>query len=346
MSAAAALERLWYGTRLRAWPLLPLAALYAAAIALRRALYSIGLLRGRRAAVPVIVVGNLTVGGTGKTPVAAWLARELGLRGHRVGVVLRGYGGDWSGPPRVVEADDDAAVVGDEALLHVRRAPHVVVIGADRAAAAAIASGRGADVIVCDDGLQHLALARDFEIVVVDADRGFGNGWMLPAGPLREPSSRIERVDAMVATHRGGPGAHAPRPRGPWTVEARLVPGAAVNIASGERRDLVSFRGGRVHALAAIGNPAQFFEALAARGLEFDAHALPDHSALDPRALPWPAGATVLMTEKDAVKCAGYAQSGWWYVELEVELEREAARDLVSMVLERTGLTGAGVKLG
>ena len=346
MSAAAALERLWYGTRLRAWPLLPLAALYAAAIALRRALYSIGLLRGRRAAVPVIVVGNLTVGGTGKTPVAAWLARELGLRGHRVGVVLRGYGGDWSGPPRVVEADDDAAVVGDEALLHVRRAPHVVVIGADRAAAAAIASGRGADVIVCDDGLQHLALARDFEIVVVDADRGFGNGWMLPAGPLREPASRIERVDAMVATHRGGPGAHAPRPRGPWTVEARLVPGAAVNIASGERRDLVSFRGGRVHALAAIGNPAQFFEALAARGLEFDAHALPDHSALDPRALPWPAGATVLMTEKDAVKCAGYAQSGWWYVELEVELEREAARDLVSMVLERTGLTGAGVKLG
>ena len=346
MSAAAALERLWYGTRLRAWPLLPLAALYAAAIALRRALYSIGLLRGRRAAVPVIVVGNLTVGGTGKTPVAAWLARELGLRGHRVGVVLRGYGGDWSGPPRVVEADDDAAVVGDEALLHVRRAPHVVVIGADRAAAAAIASGRGADVIVCDDGLQHLALARDFEIVVVDADRGFGNGWMLPAGPLREPASRIERVDAMVATHRGGPGAHAPRPRGPWTVEARLVPGAAVNIASGERRDLVSFRGGRVHALAAIGNPAQFFEALAARGLEFDAHALPDHSALDPQALPWPAGATVLMTEKDAVKCAGYAQSGWWYVELEVELEREAARDLVSMVLERTGLTGAGVKLG
>ena len=346
MSAAAALERLWYGTRLRAWPLLPLAALYAAAIALRRALYSIGLLRGRRAAVPVIVVGNLTVGGTGKTPVAAWLARELGLRGHRVGVVLRGYGGDWSGPPRVVEADDDAAVVGDEALLHVRRAPHVVVIGADRAAAAAIASGRGADVIVCDDGLQHLALARDFEIVVVDADRGFGNGWMLPAGPLREPASRIERVDAMVATHRGGPGAHAPRPRGPWTVEARLVPGAAVNIASGERRDLVSFRGGRVHALAAIGNPAQFFEALAARGLEFDAHALPDHSALDPQALPWPAGATVLMTEKDAVKCARYAQPRYSYLELQVELEHEAASAIVSMVIERTGLTGAGVKLG
>lgn len=346
MSAAAALERLWYGSRLRAWPLLPLAALYAAVVGLRRVLYSIGLFRRRHVAAPVIVVGNLTVGGTGKTPVAAWLAREIGLRGHRVGVVLRGYGGDWSGSARVVEAADDPAVVGDEALLHARRAPHVVVIGADRAGAAAIAVGRGADVVICDDGLQHLALARDFEIAVVDADRGFGNGWMLPAGPLREPASRIERVDAMVVTRRGGPGGRAPQARGPWTVEARLVPGTAVNLASGERRDLAAFRGRPLHALAAIGHPAQFFAALAARGLEFEAHELPDHSALDPQALPFPDDATVLMTEKDAVKCAGYARAGWWYVELEVELERDAARDLVSMVLERTGLTGAGVKLG
>jgi tetraacyldisaccharide 4'-kinase len=346
MSAAAALERLWYGTRLLAWPLLPLAAVYAAVIAVRRGLYSVGLLRRRRVAAPVVVVGNLTVGGTGKTPVAAWLAREIGRRGHRVGVVLRGYGGNWSGAPRVVEAGDDPAVVGDEALLHARRAPHVVVIGADRAGAAAIAIGRGADVVICDDGLQHLALERDLEIAVVDADRGFGNGWVLPAGPLREPASRIERVDAMVLTRRGGPGARAPKPRGPWTVEARLVPGAAVNLLSGERRDLDAFRGRPLHALAAIGHPAQFFAALAARGLEFEAHALPDHSAPDPQALPFPPDATVLMTEKDAVKCAGYARSGWWYVELEVELEREPARDFLAMVLERTGLTGAGVKLG
>ena len=346
MSAAAALERLWYGTRLRAWPLLPLAALYGMIVALRRALYAAGLFRRRRVAAPVIVVGNLTVGGTGKTPVAAWLAREIGRRGHRVGVVLRGYGGSWSGLPRVVDAGDDPAVVGDEALLHARRSPHVVVIGADRAGAAAIAIGRGADVVVCDDGLQHFALERDLEIAVVDAERGFGNGWMLPAGPLREPAARIERVDAMVATRRGGAGLQMPRPRGPWTVEARLLPGAAVNLASGERRDLDSFRGRRLHALAAIGHPGQFFAALAARGLEFEAHALPDHAALDPQALPWPAGASVLMTEKDAVKCAGYAQAEWWYVELEVEIERDAARDLVAMVLERTGLTGAGVKLG
>ena len=346
MSAAAALERLWYGSRFRAWPLLPLTVLYAAVVAVRRGLYALGLRRRRRVDAPVIVVGNLTVGGTGKTPVAAWLARELGRRGHHVGVVLRGYGGDWSGPPRVVEAADDPAVVGDEALLHARRAPHVVVIGADRAGAAAIAIGRGADVVVCDDGLQHLALARDLEIAVVDADRGFGNGWMLPAGPLREPAARLERVDAMVLTRRGGRGGREPRPRGPWTVEARLVPGAAVNLLSGERCELDAFRGRALHALAAIGHPAQFFAALAARGLEFDAHALPDHAALDPEALPFPPDATVLMTEKDAVKCAGCAQSGWWYVELVVEIERESARDLVAMVLERTGLTGAGVKLG
>jgi tetraacyldisaccharide 4'-kinase len=346
MNVAAALERLWYGTRLRAWPLLPLAALYAFAIALRRVLYAIGLLRQRRVEAPVVVVGNVTVGGTGKTPVAAWLARELGLRGHRVGVVLRGYGGSWSGPPRVVEANDDPLAVGDEALLHARRGPHVVVIGADRVGAAGIAIGRGADVVVCDDGLQHLRLARDVEIAVVDADRGVGNGWMLPAGPLREPASRLEHVDAVVVTRRGGAGERAPRLRGPWTVEARLRPGAAVNLLSGERRELDAFRGRPLHALAAIGNPGQFFAALAALGLEFEAHALADHAAPDPGALPFPDGSTVLMTEKDAVKCAGYAQAGWWYVELEVELERTAARDFVALVLERTGLTGAGVKLG
>ncbi|MFO1407247.1 MAG: tetraacyldisaccharide 4'-kinase [Steroidobacteraceae bacterium] len=346
MSAAAAFERLWYGSRARAWPLLVLALPYAFVIAVRRALYAIGLFRRRHVAAPVVVVGNLTVGGTGKTPVAAWLARELSLRGRRVGVVLRGYGGRWDGPPRVVEATDDPAVVGDEALLHARRSPHVVVIGADRAGAAGIAVGRGAEVVVCDDGLQHLALARDLEIVVVDGGRGFGTGWLLPAGPLREPASRLERADVLVVTRRGGSVDRAPRARGPYSIEARLVPGAAVNLRTGERRELAAFGGRPLHALAAIGHPEQFFAALSAAGLRFEPHRLPDHAALDPQALPFPADATVLMTEKDAVKCASYARAGWWYVELDVEVGRDDARDLVARVLERTGLTGAGVKLG
>ncbi len=152
--------------------------------------------------VPVVVVGNLTVGGTGKTPIALWLGRQLQLRGHRVGIVMRGYGARHSGAPRVVTAADDAAEVGDEALLHARRGPQVVVIGADRVAAARLAVEQGARIVVCDDGLQHLRLARDYEIAVVDAARGFGNRLLLPAGPLREPASRIETVDAVVLARR------------------------------------------------------------------------------------------------------------------------------------------------
>ncbi len=224
MRLEAALQRLWYGPAWRSVPLWPLEALYRVVGAVRRMAYSSGAWRARRASRSVIVVGNLTVGGTGKTPVAAWLAQELGRAGHTVGVVLRGYGGTHRGAPRVVRSDDAPDEVGDEALLHARRGPHVVVIGADRFAAAETAAQAGADVIVCDDGLQHLALARDFEIVVADAKRGFGNGHQLPAGPLRESARRLESVDALVLTHRGPPGGAAPGPDHPLRVDVRLQP--------------------------------------------------------------------------------------------------------------------------
>ena len=193
--------------------------------------------------VPVVVVGNLTVGGTGKTPIALWLGRQLQLRGHRVGIVLRGYGARHSGAPRVVTAADDPAEVGDEALLHARRGPQVVVIGADRVAAARLAVEQGARIVVCDDGLQHLRLARDYEIAVVDAARGFGNRLLLPAGPLREPASRLETVDAVVLARRGASAESALRPRRPFVAEARFDSGPAVNLRSGERRELATFRG-------------------------------------------------------------------------------------------------------
>jgi tetraacyldisaccharide 4'-kinase len=346
MSLDSGLQRVWYGPAWISLPLWPLGWIFRLVVALRRALYSTGLLRRHRIPVPVIIVGNLTVGGTGKTPITAWLARQLALRGHRVGVVLRGYGGRHSGSPRVVTASDDPLDVGDEALLHARRAVHAVVIGADRVAAARLAAVQGAEVIVCDDGLQHLRLDRDYEIAIVDAARGLGNRHMLPAGPLREPAERLERVDAVVLARRG-PGDGAPiHPRRPYVTEARFEPGPAVNVLSGERRPLSSFQGAPVHAVAGIGNPDAFFAFLAEAGLHVAPHALPDHGALDPRALPFPEGTTVLMTEKDAVKCAKYARPGWWYVELDVAIDRGTARDLIALVLERTGLTGAGVNLG
>jgi tetraacyldisaccharide 4'-kinase len=346
MSLDGGLQRIWYGPAWLSVPLWPLGWIFRVVVALRRGLYSIGLLRRHRIPVPVVVVGNLTVGGTGKTPVTAWLARQLSLRGHRVGVVLRGYGGRHSGAPRIVTASDDPVEVGDEALLHARRAPHVVVIGADRVAAARLAAEQGAEAVVCDDGLQHLRLVRDYEIAVVDAVRGLGNRRLLPAGPLREPATRLEDVDAVVPTRRGS-GIEAPvHPRRPYVAAARFEPGLAVNVLSGERRPLTAFQGAPVHAVAGIGHPAAFFAFLAEAGLHVEGHALPDHAALDPRALPFPDGATVLMTEKDAVKCAQYARPGWWYVELDVAIDRGTARDLIALVLERTGLTGAGVNLG
>jgi tetraacyldisaccharide 4'-kinase len=346
MSLDSGLQRVWYGSAWLSLPLWPLGWIFRLVVALRRGLYSTGILRRQRIPVPVVVVGNLTVGGTGKTPITAWLARQLMLRGHRVGVVLRGYGGRHSGAPRVVTASDDPVAVGDEALLHARRAAHVVVIGADRVAAARLAAEQGAEVIVCDDGLQHLRLARDYEIAVVDAVRGLGNRQLLPAGPLREPAERLERVDAVVLARRGAGKAAPIHPRRPYVAEALFEPGLAVNVLSGERRPLSSFQGAPVHAVAGIGNPEAFFASLAEAGLQVAGRALPDHATLDPQALPFPDGTTVLMTEKDAVKCAQYARPGWWYVELDVAIDRGTARDLIALVLERTGLTGAGVNLG
>ncbi|HEX9207745.1 MAG TPA: tetraacyldisaccharide 4'-kinase, partial [Steroidobacteraceae bacterium] len=262
MSLASGLQRVWYGPSWLGLPLVPLAWVFGAAVALRGWLYRSGIFRTHRVDLPVVVVGNVTVGGTGKTPVAAWIAQQLKLRGHRVGVVLRGYGGTHRGSPRRVVMSDNPTIVGDEALLHARRGAEVVVIGADRVAACELAKCAGAEVIVCDDGLQHTRLERDVEVAVVDASRGLGNGRLLPAGPLREPAARLESVHALVRTDRGD----VPLPidvRGPLRVTARMQLGEAVRITTGERRPLASFVGvPDLHAVAAIGNPEAFFAAL------------------------------------------------------------------------------------
>jgi tetraacyldisaccharide 4'-kinase len=349
VSLDARLQRLWYGPAWRSLPLWPLSLLFRFGVAVRAALYRAGILRTVDAGVPVVVVGNVTVGGTGKTPLAAWVAARLAERGLRVGVVLRGYGGSRRGEPAVVRLSDNPASVGDEAVLHARRGAYVVVIGADRVAAARLAAAEGADIVVSDDGLQHLRLQRDYEIAAVDAARGLGNRWLLPAGPLREPVSRLGRVQAVVATCRG-PDECAPAVpgvRGPLQLSARFSLGPAVNLITGERRPLDAFRGGGpLHAVAGIGNPEAYFQSLRAAGLHCATHALPDHSALDPAALPFARNATVMMTEKDAVKCQAFAQPDWWWVDLDVSIDRADAQGLLASILDRTGLTRAGVTLG
>ena len=328
---------LWYGPPWRTVVLWPLEALYRLVVTLRRWAYERALLKREDPGAPVVVVGNLTVGGTGKTPLANWLAGELNKSGIVTAVVLRGYRGRHSGAALRVTPDTDPRIAGDEAVLHARRGAALVFVGHDRTAAARAAVQAGAHLVVSDDGLQHLRLLRQYEIAVLDAARGLGNGHLLPAGPLREPATRLAEVDAVVITDRGA-GITARAAAEPSNaIRVRLRPGDALNLVDGTRRSLAAFRGQPVHAIAAIGNPQAFFASLRTAGLSVNARAFPDHALLDAAALGWARDATVLMTEKDAVKCVRIAQPGWWFVDLELEFEPPSASDeLVARVLEAT----------
>lgn len=334
------LQRVWYERRSQWFSLLllPLSWLFASLVALRRAAYRNGWFRSFRVSRPVVVVGNVTVGGTGKTPLTVWLAQQLRERGLRVGVVLRGYGGRSTHWPRDVTAETSWEEVGDEAVLLAQRTGALVVAGPDRVAAAKRAIERGADVVLCDDGLQHYRLARDVEIAVLDERRGLGNGRLLPAGPLREPASRLAKVDLQVLTRRAPQAAASAAFAN--AVVATPVLGDAISIATGERRSLQSFAGSRVHAVAGIGNPQAFFDALSALGLTVDPHPLPDHAPLTAAHLSFGDGASVLMTEKDAVKClAGADRSATidcWAVSMDIAMgaaDAQAVRRLIDRVL-------------
>jgi tetraacyldisaccharide 4'-kinase len=284
----------------------------------------------------VVVVGNLTVGGTGKTPLVAWLSTRLAATGMRVAIVSRGYGGRARGVTRVT-LHSRPSEVGDEPLLLARRAHATVFIGRDRVAAAKAAVADGADIVLCDDGLQHLALVRQCEIVVIDGQRGFGNGRLLPRGPLRESPRRLRRVNAVVIN-----GAlTATDFRLPTFVQGthfvmNLRPGDALPVAGGgSLRSLASFRGTGVHAVAAIGNPQRFFDMLREAGLTLHEHPMPDHYAFEPGDLEFSDNLPVLMTEKDAVKCAAFANERCWYVPVTAEFAENEARQLVDLILAR-----------
>jgi tetraacyldisaccharide 4'-kinase len=313
------LERSWYGEG-GAW-LAPLGTLYGALAALRRRAYRAGWLETRRAARPVVVVGNLTVGGSGKTPLTAWLAARLADRGIRAGIVSRGYGGTAAGPLRV-RPDTDPAVAGDEPVLLARRARVPVAIAADRAAAAALIAPE-VDLLLADDGLQHYRLARELEIAVVDGERRFGNGRLLPAGPLREPPARLGSVDFVVVN--GGTAGHG-------EIAMALEPTALVALGSGARQPLEAFAGRQVHAVAAIGHPKRFFATLRAAGLEPIEHPFPDHARLGAADLRFGDGLPVLMTEKDAVKCAGLALGEAYWLEVSVRIAPADAERLLTRI--------------
>ena len=281
--------------------LFPVSLLFRALSGLRGRLYRSGVLAATRLPVPVVVVGNIFIGGTGKTPLTIWLATALRAAGFTPGIISRGHGGKEA-LPRAVTPDASAAEVGDEPLLIARRTGCPVVVGRVRADAgkALLAAHPDVDVLIADDGLQHYALARDIELVLFDG-RGVGNGWLLPAGPLREPPSRRRDFTVVNAPHLSPELAAAVGPR---PFQMQLTGGFAERLAAPfERVDLAALRGQRIVAAAGIGNPGRFFAMLKVAGLAFAELPLPDHHDFRDDPFAGVAADVILITEKDAVKC-------------------------------------------
>lgn len=318
--SARGLEAIWYGHSPVAWLLLPFAGLYGLGSGLRRRAYRAGWLRAQRLPVPVLVVGNITAGGTGKTPVAAWLAQLCREAGYRPGIVSRGYGGRPASEPRLVMPGDDAGDVGDEPLLLRRQTGVPVCVHPDRVAAGRRLVAEGVNAIIADDGLQHYRLHRDLEIAVLDGERRLGNGFLLPAGPLREPASRLESVDLVLVN--GGP----PQP-GEYAVRSRICGLRALD--GSHPSSLGALRGRRVRMVAGIGNPGRFYAELSASGLLVETVAVPDHGRVDLESLCRDSDVPVVMTEKDAVKYAPVPGCQVWVATVEFEVPSEAASQIL-----------------
>jgi tetraacyldisaccharide 4'-kinase len=315
------IHRVWYDGSGWYIALLPFAGLYWLVISLRRLLYRAGILRTKKAGVPVIVVGNITAGGTGKTPTTVWLARALHDRGFSPGVVSRGYGGSKSGASMRVDAESDPAVVGDEPVLIAMRAACPVVVDANRVRAAAMLVEDGADLIIADDGLQHYALHRDYEVCVVDGSRGIGNGLLLPAGPMRETLRRIEIVDQVIVNGRLSQDADKLPTGMQNAIEFQLVATEVCRQNGSLTRSIDRFSGTTVHAVAAIGNPVRFFDLLRGHGIQVIEHAFADHATLDSGKLDFADDFDILMTEKDAVKFPRRVSDRFWYVPVDMEID-------------------------
>jgi len=306
--------------------LLPLSGLYWVITKLRALLFGLGVFRSFAADVPVIVVGNITAGGTGKTPTVIWLVGELRAKGFTPGIVSRGYGGSKSGTSMRVDIDSDALVVGDEPVLLARRGQCPVAVDTDRVRAAAMLVEDGVNVIIADDGLQHLRLRRNYEICVVDGERGLGNGRLLPAGPLREPAERLDSVDQVLVNGTT---------EIPNAIAFELVATDASRLNGSLARPLQGFKDTTVHAVAGIGNPKRFFDLLRVYGIQVIEHSFPDHAAITRSQIEFGDDFNVFMTEKDAVKLGRNLSDRYWHVPVELRMDPVKAADFIEQIESR-----------
>ena len=320
----------WYSNSVIAYFLLPFSLLFWLISQFRRFLFKSGISQSYRAPVPVVIVGNLSVGGNGKTPVVVWLVQQLQARGLKCGVISRGYGSQSETYPLLVTAQTDPVQGGDEPVLIAKRTGVPVCISPNRQQAIALLLANfPCDVIISDDGLQHYKLQRDIEIVVMDAQRGLGNGFVLPAGPLRETAARLKNV-ALVITN-GGKNVYS-------DAVMQLVPHYAINLVTNEKRLLSEFK--QASAIAGIGNPQRFFAMLQGLGMQLNqTKAFQDHQKFSAEQFAdFNADEPLLMTEKDAVKCGQFAAQNWWYVPVDAEISGQKATALLDQIeqLSRT----------
>lgn len=306
------IENIWYSKHPLGILLLPLSWIYTLIIILRRLCYQSGLIAVNKIDAPVIIVGNISVGGTGKTPLVIWLAEYFRSKGFKPGIVSRGYGGKLSGKTQQVRPDSDPLLVGDEPVLISKRTACPVAISVQRRKAAEeLIKHCGCNLILCDDGMQHYSLDRDIEIAVIDGQRRFGNRHCLPAGPLREPISRLQTVDFVVSKYIAS--------RHEYKMEYSY--GDLVSLTDPTRTMPVSsLNGESVHAIAGIGNPDRYFSYLRNQKMKIIMHEFPDHHPFAASDIKFNDGLAVIMTEKDAVKCAAYATDFHWYLPITATL--------------------------
>ncbi len=324
------LPAIWYDNAAGAALLSPLELLYTVYVRRVRQRYLHGKKQSYRSPVPVVVVGNLVVGGAGKTPLVLAICQRLQQQGMQPGILSRGYKASTEAFPRVVLSSDDATEVGDEPLLMAQRSGAMVCIDPQRARGARwLVEQGGCDVVLCDDGLQHYALTRDVEVVVIDAQRQLGNRRCLPAGPLREPAERLKSVDFVV--YNGAAGTHGDaafamqlKP----SVLVRLHDSKTINVS--ELEDLTS--AGAVHALTGIGNPTRFFTSLRDLGFDIIEHAFGDHHPFNAEDLNFGDQRIIIMTEKDAVKCRAFAPAQAWYLPVDAQLEENFYSALLAKI--------------
>ena len=312
------LDHYWYSINIISLLLLPLAGLYCSLSYLRAVLYKTGLISSYRAPVPVVIIGNISVGGTGKTPLIIELVKQLQAQGRKPGVISRGYGGQSKNWPQAVNESSTADLVGDEPCLIFKRTSCPVVVGPNRQKdIEMLLQSSDCDIILSDDGMQHYALQRNLEIAVIDAQRLFGNGFCLPSGPLRESVSRLQSVDIVLFN-----GGDENQPA--FSMTALRCEPVRDSVRDRESVDLAVFKGKTVHAIAGIGNPQRFFNMLEQFGLKVIPHAFADHQNYSQSDLIFDDEYAVLMTEKDAVKCKSFDLQNLWSVPVEIKLSSSA----------------------